>query len=178
MSAAWLTDIGVLQELRLTRGLWLREALVILFASITHESSGVVDVECWRNGDKYGLIGVENDRLMCLDTRWRKGNRLLAVSLASRVDSLGLFENENGFLRVSSRLAHAVNRFEFVQRPKPTNSNRFATIPSRVYYRGLFEKTESIRRKLESILLFESGFGNDLRVDSGDPGIDSLESRF
>ncbi|MED6163297.1 hypothetical protein PIB30_078475 [Stylosanthes scabra] len=37
---------------------------------------------------------------------------------------------------------------------------------------------ESIQRKLESILFNGSGFGNDLRVDSGDLGIDLLESRF
>ncbi|MED6183522.1 hypothetical protein PIB30_038644 [Stylosanthes scabra] len=66
-------------ELRLAHGLRLREALVILLTTITHEKHGwwfcmltsmvveanelrhsrVVDVKCWRNGGRYDLIGVE-----------------------------------------------------------------------------------------------------------------------
>ncbi|MED6177581.1 hypothetical protein PIB30_099506, partial [Stylosanthes scabra] len=44
-------------ELRLTHGLLLREALVILFTIITHAKHGVVDVKCWRNGGRYDPIG-------------------------------------------------------------------------------------------------------------------------
>ncbi|MED6209400.1 hypothetical protein PIB30_054299 [Stylosanthes scabra] len=55
-------------ELRLTHGLRLREALVILFAIITHAKRGSRATVNW-----------------CLDTRWREGNRMLALSLASRL---------------------------------------------------------------------------------------------
>ncbi|MED6207149.1 hypothetical protein PIB30_033160 [Stylosanthes scabra] len=60
-------------ELRLTHGLRLREALDVLFTIITHAKHGLK----WR-------IEHENRDLLCLDTRWREGNRVLALSLASR----------------------------------------------------------------------------------------------
>ncbi|MED6174599.1 hypothetical protein PIB30_070541 [Stylosanthes scabra] len=54
-------------ELRLTHGLRLREALVALFPSIIHAQRGSRATVNW-----------------CLDARWREGNRVSALSLASR----------------------------------------------------------------------------------------------
>ncbi|MED6141093.1 hypothetical protein PIB30_099918 [Stylosanthes scabra] len=75
-------------ELRLTHGLRLCEALVILFMIITHAKHGVVDVKCWRNGGGYDPNWSRGTVNWCLDTRWHEGNRVLALSLASSDSAL------------------------------------------------------------------------------------------
>ncbi|MED6186040.1 hypothetical protein PIB30_063010 [Stylosanthes scabra] len=44
----------------------------------------ISDVKCWRNGGRYDPIGIRETVNWYLDTRWREGNRVLALSLASR----------------------------------------------------------------------------------------------
>ncbi|MED6208959.1 hypothetical protein PIB30_049906 [Stylosanthes scabra] len=75
-------------ELRLMHGLRLREAFVALFASITHAIRGLK----WR-------IEHENRDLVCLNTRWREGNRVLALSLASRPHAYLCSSNLRAYMR-------------------------------------------------------------------------------
>ncbi|MED6167762.1 hypothetical protein PIB30_005727 [Stylosanthes scabra] len=63
-------------------GLRLREALDVLFASIPH-ATNVDFLEEWRLDV---ANWVKNIGCVCLDARWRDGNRVYALSLASRYE--------------------------------------------------------------------------------------------
>ncbi|MED6220225.1 hypothetical protein PIB30_042876 [Stylosanthes scabra] len=81
-------------------GLRLREALYVLFASIVHATN----VDCWRNGGYMWPIDVKNIGCVCLDARWSDGNRVYALSLASRVDSSNVLQTPNFSKCVESSL--------------------------------------------------------------------------
>ncbi|MED6162710.1 hypothetical protein PIB30_073148 [Stylosanthes scabra] len=148
-------------ELRLTHGLRLREALVALFPSIPHATYGLE----WTNG-------VEDGEYMCLDARWRDGNRVYALSLASRWYPSRFTEPFwNGFEHFvtieSIRLWGESIRICSEAKTPQLKSIRLESTPHSKFHEP--PKIESIRRITEPIRLhptFKFNVQNALRIDS------------